>query len=576
MVMPTVLMPGLPEQSASDPDEFSYHARHVSQWVQGLPMGNIGVAGKLLYGRLRKLNRVKVTPKERLNFLQQTAPLVEQVVEAMDEHISGKSFPLTPKQRKIGVATRDFYRELALGYRSVIVDMQNRDGTFSLLHKKGAARAMVQSMVYCRKALLRCYQTYSSYPGGLWQAIHGLYHYASSRNLTQRSHTTNEGSFSGTLQELYTQILLLAAANPFRLRQQEILELDQFLKEQLVPLEFVSCSGTEVSTDAGIFIVQGADSPPLHFVDDLAEESGGLLLLDLTPFNQSLKLLIEKTTKGSRTKDVRIGGMNVSLLRQIMTGWGSVMERGHDRMPAGHRLEAVFGIHAIHNVVAGNRDFETFLADTGVSIDSGGSGKMASWAAASSDHYKASRSFCSALDQSLGGYRLSWGEEQKMRAKVGEPIAVSQPVMDGEERDWVLGMVRWLSVQRDGSVEVGMELVARHADAIAVRLPKLSAASESIIRGIYVPAEFTRERSGSLLMTSAVLARGVRRVELIRRDENIQIGVLPEETVAAITERLEEGPACGIYRFSEAEEESGDEKLEEPAGIQEQPVWDGM
>jgi hypothetical protein len=73
------------------------------------------------------------------------------------------------------------------------------------------------------------------------------------------------------------------------------------------------------------------------------------------------------------------------------------------------------------------------------------------------------------LDQSLGGYRLAWDHAEQIRARVGELVGLT--LSDGDELpEWMLGVVRWLRYENDGGLSAGVELLARRALAVGLRL----------------------------------------------------------------------------------------------------------
>jgi len=96
------------------------------------------------------------------------------------------------------------------------------------------------------------------------------------------------------------------------------------------------------------------------------------------------------------------------------------------------------------------------------------------------------------LDQSLGGYRLQWPREAGLRIRVGELIGLS---IAHEEDDplWMVGVVRWIRYSADGSVDAGVELLARRARAVSLRTLDPLGNPKSPQRGILI--DWLRERN---------------------------------------------------------------------------------
>jgi hypothetical protein len=160
--------------------------------------------------------------------------------------------------------------------------------------------------------------------------------------------------------------------------------------------------------------------------------------------------------------------VTTDFVARLMHAWQSDSDRGQPRLPAGHALDTVIGLHDLHYVLAGNIDFEGFLVKTrGVAITLHESDRGAVWAN-SGGNTRVRRVPARVLDQSLGGYRLAWENADGMRMKVGELVGLAALEDDDESRDWMVGAIRWLRIEA-GGMQAGVELLARRAQPAAVR-----------------------------------------------------------------------------------------------------------
>jgi len=73
------------------------------------------------------------------------------------------------------------------------------------------------------------------------------------------------------------------------------------------------------------------------------------------------------------------------------------------------------------------------------------------------------------LDQSLGGYRVIWPAAENLRARIGELVILASAALADEAQDWMVGVMRWLRIHADASVEAGIELLARRAKPASLR-----------------------------------------------------------------------------------------------------------
>jgi hypothetical protein len=91
--------------------------------------------------------------------------------------------------------------------------------------------------------------------------------------------------------------------------------------------------------------------------------------------------------------------------------------------------------------------------------------RTASWAQGSGDGARALPTRARVLDQGLGGYRLQWSAESGAKARIGELVGLAAPDEDeASEREWMVGVIRWLRFTLDGQVDAGVELLARQAE----------------------------------------------------------------------------------------------------------------
>lgn len=94
------------------------------------------------------------------------------------------------------------------------------------------------------------------------------------------------------------------------------------------------------------------------------------------------------------------------------------------------------------------------------------------WAQGNAESARLSLLRVRVLDQSLGGYRIAWEHAETLRARVGELVVLAPPTVaddDDEPRDWLLGILRWLKATRGDGLEAGVQLLARRAEAVALR-----------------------------------------------------------------------------------------------------------
>jgi hypothetical protein len=188
------------------------------------------------------------------------------------------------------------------------------------------------------------------------------------------------------------------------------------------------------------------------------------------------------------------------------------------RLPAGHSLDTVLGLSGLHYFLAGQRDFDTFMrqsAQGSVHVIAG-----AAWTQGGLGMAKVTRYTGKVLDQSLGGYRMTWENAEQVRARVGELVGLSFGE-DAEEQDWMVGVMRWLRYEDNGGLSAGVELLARRASPVALRVVSADGGSRQVSRAVEI---FPLESGGGRCFVSNAAIESGSRVEVIHDAD----GQLPE------------------------------------------------
>jgi cyclic-di-GMP-binding protein len=240
------------------------------------------------------------------------------------------------------------------------------------------------------------------------------------------------------------------------------------------------------------------------------------------------------------------------LCDRLLLAWGFGGERTHQRMPAGHMLDAVIGLQGAHYLISGNRDFNMFvgmLSQHGIELSE--RERAAAWAQASSEIAKPAISRVEVLDQSLGGYRLYWANAVNLRAKVGELLALSTPVEEGDDdpRDWLVGVLRWLRGGEDDRLEAGVQLLTRKAEAIAIRAINESR-NRVLHRGLLLQP-LKHESSASVTLLTNTLLESTHSCETLRAPDEFSFEATPSVRPIEKLTQIENSGSFKLFTFSE-------------------------
>lgn len=447
-------------------------AQRLHERVTHLPMADPHRATRELASMVDVMLTQRWGGNERIKALEVLAAPVRALAQGVDSSIVAESHPLPPTKVELASATLTLRQHLGQCWCLAVEEICAPNGKVPLLGRRRVTLALNHAAAHLAATLLLAYQLHRTPPTGLWQRLHAVYGFAAAHRLHRSSVADSDSGHSGSVQERYAASILLAMANPYGFQQRELLDVAKAVRALAADAEFhADGAGTVLVTSTG------ADSGPGYLPQDRESPRQGDLAMDVQRVVETVEEQLQWTPPDVDVVSLREGhgGAGVlihrDMLQRVLRSWQGTIDRGYQRMSAGHTLMTVLGLHAVHQVFADGRSFESFQRRlSGGEIELGSGNTAASWAVASADQHAVHPSRAQVLDQSLGGYRLSWSPDQRVRMKIGDMIALAPEAPEAAaDAVWLLGLVRWLRGDDEGGFEVGVELLAKHAYAAGVR-----------------------------------------------------------------------------------------------------------
>lgn len=486
--------------------------------VAGLPLANPAQATREC-GQL--LDAMLATPwhgGERAAVLARLRAPVASLCAGVAHSLIDERHPLPPAAAERAGVAQQLVWKLACNDALALHELCAPAGRLPRFRGRApAATACASALCHGGEVLVWAYRQYRAPPAGAWRFIHALYAAAEELGLaTQPADDACFGEGSMSARAAYVRALLLALGNPYRFSAPE-LQVAHAVAACLADCCVLTRRGAEGFPGAdgnGFSIDTLADVGPGYVATERVAAGAGTLVLDVRAAAQVLEARIEASGDPSDAVELpHPGGGAVAtragFLRRMASGWASVA-RGHGRLPASHGLDAAFGMHAAHYVLAGNSDLAEFVARV-----EGEATGMPSPAAAPAgpitrESVPPQPLRADVLDQSEGGYRLRLQGTDSQRARIGELVALAPAAEDPDDREWMIGVVRWLRLE-NAHARIGVELLHRVARAAALR-PLAPDGGSAPLRAVETP-DGTDAQALSLLLSHA-LAPGIDAVEI--------------------------------------------------------------
>lgn len=548
------LIEDLPPRAAPERGQVT-GMRAMRDFVERLPLANPAQAARDLAGILTAMEATRWPAGERIEALEALRAPVAGLCEGIEQALGVESHPLPPAKEKLVETARAFHRGLARNYALALHELCG-DGKLPMFKGKAAATAAVRAVTHLGIVLQWSYRLYRTPPPGAWRRLHALHRFAQQINVADKPvpDALPEGA-ELDVHQAYSHALLLALSNPYRFSARELREA-WLLTRCLAPY----CA-LGPAAGAAIAVDENSDDGPGYVPEERALAQEGIFAVDLAPLKRFLEDHAALQPPGiDRLSFRQRGGQGVEVplafLHRLRSSWAGAAERGFVRLGAGHALDVVIGLHALHFVLAGNSDFGTFMQRIrGNTIALGSREQAASWTAGA-DSTRPQILSAQVLDQSLGGYRLQLESAGgALRIRVGETIGLAPAAEEGEAQEWMIGLVRWLRTD-DHHVFAGVELLARSAHAAGVRLSVGGDDMRAPQRAVVMP---DRKRETMQLLVAHLFDQRATAIELTLPADPANWASRPSVREHAVSAIEEISPAYFRVSLAEAQAAFGDE-----------------
>ena len=452
-------------------------AKQVQKWLDELPLANSQEAGCKLVEAIAALNSMKLGEEARCNLLELYRATACKLLPSLQQLYLGKSLPLSEKSQQAAALMRELFSELANGYKKTLVDLSVRH--VDLAANKITVLAMARA-IECLGAVLEVfYETYAPATARIWSELYRLYWYAAKLNIHDE---TIAGSDIGSINSVFIKVLLLALADPYRLLQGQLAEIKAYLAQFGQQALLQSLGPTE--NKHGLFLVRlDGGMPPkalMHYqgVTDARTD----IILNTIPLARILHQQVQALDAGTAVVALGLpaGAWQPGyreMLKRLIKQWGVAPKRMFNRVPSQADARVCGGIAALQHMLSAEE-----LASGATEIDEQFTVEVSDVLHSTGSQLSYNCSKWVVVNESAGGVALSKNPQSYAKLKVGDIIGVAA----GESGLWGVGQVRWMQSDIENRVEVGVQMLAPNAEAVALK-PVITAANALFQPALLLP-----------------------------------------------------------------------------------------
>lgn len=560
----------LPAQDLRGLSLSSEQPKKLAEWVDALPMINVGESARQVYLTVQEVNRLQTDERTRFQLLEILRPSVHYLSQALSRHYLNQSVMLPEKATRVATLAQSLQNHLATGYK--LVTIETLDKLTQQSARKDAelpkllAEAIHRAISELTGTLLRSSQLYLNTPSKLWLELHHLYLLASDRQLLSSAIADQNNTFSNSsnIEEAYARALLLATCKPNKLRQQEIAQVYQ-LSEMWAPL--VKLERVGVNDDLFVFDLL-RDAAPTYRTLAAAAYAESLEVRAINP--QQLVDRLKDVLKDPQLGHPKASGeakLNATLIQHLIRSWSELTARSFQRVAHEGTLELCLGLTATHYFLADRVEFERMISggkdrfsitdesspfgkvgnfsryrddsgaqkkdvwslsfnasDTRITAGDDADFNFKSEADSSTDEKEEEatpdlydRYFCQLINISPGGYCIEWAGEVPPLVKAGELIGIREQDQD----NWSLSAIRWVRQIPNHGVQLGIEVLSPRSTPCAAQVIKKTGDATEYMRTLMLPEVKALGQSATLITPNLAFRTGYK-VIILQNGEEIK------------------------------------------------------
>ncbi|MCY7387500.1 MAG: hypothetical protein LH481_05445, partial [Burkholderiales bacterium] len=326
------------------PKEIETNPKKARGWIESLPLTKTFEAARMVGQTIEALNCAKMPGEDRAALVDVYRPVIEVLLDELEAIYAYSVLPLPAKQREAFDLARDLRTQCATAYKLLLLEKSGKLIMFNA--KKYLPAAMYWAMHYLQSQLLQSYKTYHPCPAGVWQELHSLYLYADEQGLLAE---IGDVETKSTMQDLYTDVLMISLADPYRLMFKEVDKVQDILKQNRGLID-IRTSNEGLNLQRLFVAALDGDQPPKVLIQGMPPPAGQILrLIDPTRLVDKIQQRIraQNGAGGNVAAKSRATHDLTDLQQRLVRLWGDPPKRQSRRNPADASIALCGGIKGI-------------------------------------------------------------------------------------------------------------------------------------------------------------------------------------------------------------------------------------
>ena len=495
----------------------------LQRWVHELPSADSNAVAHLLIEKIHVINSSRYPVNERMALMVILYPIVQQFVDALGEKYHSAQIPLGRKERFFSDICRKLLFDMASGYKIIVSELvirkKHKLAESVLLHE-----ALYFSIIFLSWNLLESYSVYDPVDDGVWHDLHQLYRYAEANSFHETQiddpHPLMGLPIAPTVDYVYKRILLLAAAEPYRLMQGEASEIFRLVSFWTKDCELLA--NVQQAGEGEYAVDMSADQPPRFITHDLYNQKISGRVFDIEPAKVKLELLIQNILRGNFDHDLLqdagvLERKQRDALLRLSNTWEGSVERSEPRKPSDDDVRITTGLNSCHHFISLRAKFTPEMDELKIQ-----SNKQAPALSEEEGKTFFATRYQEALKKDKRHIHGNYAQEDWQQSnlsqmgialrcynghhdisvKVGEIVSYRY---DGKLKGrWQTGVVRWIKSDNRKVLDIGIMDIAKSAVPVAVKSMSGVGKGTDYFRALLIPFQVSLKQTRSIILPANI------------------------------------------------------------------------
>lgn len=441
----------------------------LRRFLEQLPYTDPVKTCLIVSDELAALNRQRLPPQVRLPLVELYRQTFRKLIQLQSRLLRGGT--AVRQSRRAGEslsALSRLARELSFAFKIVVTDRMAESGG------KTADRILQASILRAIKFLgfeqLFSYHSYAPASSHVWGELNQLYALALTHGMADSAYIDDENSAlpSSSISHVFKQIALTARSDPYHLGNGEAWKVYDFL-DRWAELGKITRAG-DLQRKNGLFLIDlEGTAPPQPLNGERMEiDPDRHRLLDTHDLARWIDDQLRELEVGNNAvvESIHLDlppQEIVRVLRYLMLTWWHCPTRQHERRERLSWVEGVCGLNSAHEMLKEDAELAAepqSQKDDSIEISTSGAIRRPSGIRVQQERWRL-------INHSTGGVALGVRLPCNPAMRVGQLIVFRNPT--GQDGNWLLGVIRWLSQEQEDEIKVGVQYLSDHAKPVIIR-----------------------------------------------------------------------------------------------------------